>query len=210
MKHSRFTAVLSAFFTGMVGFLAGCINVEYVAKTDLSPLPDDAKVVVYYDKTQFPVPEKERILVGNITASASTSSYNLSQIKARVVEVARAHGSNAVLIISIDHRKSGEVRSDQAKNESAPSWTPIDNSSTDFQRESSQDFFMGVKDPDLPIYLITVKADLYQIPASAILKEKPLKKEPVSSTRQEPDIKINIRSNLDDKAPQPVKNPDGN
>ncbi len=207
MKHSRFTAVLSAFFTGTVGFLAGCINVEYVSKTELPPLPDDAKVVVYYDKTQFPVPEKERIPVGSVTASASTSSYTLSEIKARVIEVARAHGANAILVISIDHKKEGEVRSDQAKNESAPTWNPIDNTSTDFQLEKSRDTYMGVKDPDIPIYLITLKAELFQIPASSIIKENPFKKEPASPTRQEPDIRINIRSNLDNNAPQPVNNP---
>jgi len=209
MKHAGFTAVLSAFVTGTVSLLTGFIHVDYVARKDLPPLPDDAKIVVYYEKTQFPVPEKERIPVGSVTASASTSSYKLSQIKDRVIELARAHGANAVLILSIDHQKEGEVRSDQVKNQSAPSWIPIDDTTSDFQQERSRDFFMGVKDPDLPVYKIILKAEFFQIPSSAILKEKPLKKEPVSAPRQEPDIKINIRSNLDDKAPQPVKTPDG-
>ena len=204
MKHSGPQAVLSAFFAGAVCLLNGCINVEYIGKKDLPPLPDDAKVVVYYEKTQFPVPEKERILVGDVTASASTASFRLSQIKDRVVSVARAHGANAVLIISIDHQKDGEVRSDQVKNQSAPSWTPVDDSSSDIQQAHNMDLATGAKDPDLPVYKITIKAELFKIPASSILKEKPLKKDALPPPRQEPDIRINIRSNLDGKTVTPA------
>jgi len=208
MKHSGPQAVLSAFSAGFACLLTGCISVEYVAKKDLAALPDDAKVVVYYEKTQFPVPEIERIPVGSVTASASTASYKLSQIKDRVVDVARAHGANAVLVISIDHQKDGEVRSDQVKNQAAPSWTPVDDSGSDIQQERNWELFSG-KDPELPLYKITIKAELYKIPSSSIIKEKVLKKDS-GSARQEPDIKINIRSNLGPDASKPAEKQSGN
>ena len=71
----KLTALLAA---GMLGLLGACIRTEYEAITEFPPLPDDMKVVTYYDKSQFPVDEKEQVEVGEATASAYTSSYTLS------------------------------------------------------------------------------------------------------------------------------------
>ncbi len=123
----------AAGLAAMLGLLCACIRTEYKEVADFPPLPNDIKIVTYYDKSQFPVPEKEQILVGDVTASAYTSSYTLNDMKQKLLRMARARGANAILIQNIEHKVDGQIRTDQVKNLSGPTWTPIDDSSTDAQ-----------------------------------------------------------------------------
>lgn len=88
--------------SAVLGMTTACISVTYEGVEDLPPLPSGAKVGVYYEKSLIPVPESQYTRIGEVTASGSTSSFTLTQIKARVVEEAREKGANGVLIQSVD------------------------------------------------------------------------------------------------------------
>ena len=139
MKKNILKKIDAVLLTGMLGMLCSCIRSDYRSIAEFPPLSEDMKVVTYYDKSQFPAPENEQILVGDATASAYTSSYTLNEIKEKLVRMARSHGANAVLIQSIEHKLDGQIRTDQVKNMSAPTWTPVDDSSTDSQQQRYMD-----------------------------------------------------------------------
>lgn len=193
----KFAALCCA---GLAGLLCACINVDYTQAAEFPPLPEDIRVVTYYENSQFPVPEKERILVGDVTAEASTASYTLAEIKQKLVRTARKHGANAILVLSIDHKFDGRVRSDQVKNMSTPSWTPVDTSASDIQEQHNMDSYVNGKDGTLPVYRITVKAQFYKIPDQAHARERIIvpdaPPEPGSETAvKKQDAAINIHSN---------------
>jgi len=173
----------------MLGMLCACIRSDYQSIAEFPPLSKDMKLVTYYDKTQFPAPENEQILVGNASASAYTSSYTLNDIKQKLIRMARSHGANAILIQSIDHKLDGQVRTDQVKNMSGPTWTPVDDSSTDAQQQRYMDLYSSARDGELPVYKITIKAQFYKLP------EKLLPKEHI------------LLSNPDTSAPAPAREP---
>ena len=158
--------------TVMLGLLCACIRVEYKAVAEFPPLPKDLNRVVYYDKTQFPVPAKEQILVGNVTESAYTSSYTLNDMKQKLISLARARGANAILIQNIEHKLDGQIRTDQVKNMSGPTWTPVDDSSSDAQQQRYMDLYSSAKDGELPVYKITIRAQFYKLPAQSQVKER--------------------------------------
>ena len=164
----KLTALLAA---GMLSLLGACIRTEYEAITEFPPLPDDMRVVTYYDKSQFPVDEKEQVEVGEATASAYTSSYTLSDIKQKLVRMAKSHGANAILVLSLDHKLDGQVRTDQVKNMSGPTWTPVDDSATDAREQRYMDLYSSAKDGELPVYKITIKAKFYKFPEQSQMKE---------------------------------------
>lgn len=176
----------AAALAGMLGLLCACISTDYKEIAEFPPLPKDIKVVTYYDKTQFPVPANEQILVGDASASAYSSSYTLSDIKQKLLRMARAHGANAVLILNIEHKVDGQVRTDQVKNMSAPTWTPIDDSSTDAQQQRYMDLYSRAKDGELPVYKITIRAQFYKLPHQEQVKE-PL---PIPDTQPPPAVKL--------------------
>jgi len=172
MKKGYLKKMTAAGLAAMLGLLCACISTEYKEVAEFPPLPKDIKVVTYYDKSQFPVPAKEQILVGDATASAYTSSFTLNDIKQKLVRMARTRGANAVLIQNIEHKLDGQIRTDQVKNMSGPTWTPVDDSSTDAQQQRYMDLYSRAKDGELPVYKITIRAQFYKLPEQSQVKER--------------------------------------
>jgi len=205
MKRENLKKLTAAGLAAMLGMLCACIRTDYKEIAEFPPLPKDIKVVTYYDKTQFPVPEKEQVLVGDASASAYTSSYTLNDIKRKLTGMAREHGANAVLILSIDHKLSGQVRTDQVKNLSGPTWTPVDDSSTDSQQQRYMDLYSRSKDGELPVYKITINAQFYKLPDQAVAGNQALLRDssgpaappaavqPDRTETKEPEIRIQNR-----------------
>ena len=162
--------IASLFVCTAAGFLTACISVTYEGMEDLPPLKSGARVGVFYEKNQIPVPESQWTKVGEVTASASTASFTMTQIKSRIIQEARDKGANGVLILSVDSLKTGEVRSDQVKNLSAPTWTTVDDSATNIAQSRDMLIYSSGSDPDLPTYTITIKALLFKLPESALKK----------------------------------------
>ncbi len=192
MKKRDLKKAAAAGLAAMLGLLCACIRTEYKEVADFPPLPNDIKIVTYYDKSQFPVPEKEQILVGDVTASAYTSGYTLNDMKQKLLRMARARGANAILIQNIEHKVDGQIRTDQVKNLSGPTWTPIDDSSTDAQQQRYMDLYSSAKDGELPVYKITIRAQFYKLPEQSQVKERilvpdnppPVRPEPAEKTKE--------------------------
>ena len=201
MKKIFLRKIAAVLLTGMLGMLCACIRSDYQSVAEFPPLSPDMKVVTYYDKSQFPAPENEQIKVGDATASAYTSSYTLNDIKQKLVRMARSHGANAVLIQSIEHKLDGQIRTDQVKNMSAPTWTPVDDSSTDSQQQRYMDLYSRARDGELPVYKITIKAQFYKLPEKLLTKEHLLLANPETPPPPPPEkpvreeSKIRIRNN---------------
>ena len=205
MNKGYLKKMTAAGLAAMLGLLCACISTEYKEAAEFPPLPKDIKIVTYYDKSQFPVPAKEQILVGDVTASAYTSSFTLNDMKQKLTRMAREHGANAVLIQNIEHKLDGQVRTDQVKNMSGPTWTPVDDSSTDAQQQRYMDLYSSAKDGELPVYKITIKAQFYKLPDQSQPKERILVPDqvPERSANGKTDkkasgseeLKINIRNN---------------
>ena len=172
MNKGYLKKMTAAGLAAMLGLLCACIRTEYKEAAEFPPLPKDLKVVTYYDKSQFPVQDKEQILVGDATASAYTSSFTLNDIKQKLIRMARARGANAVLIQNIEHKLDGQIRTDQVKNMSGPTWTPVDDSSTDAQQQRYMDLYSRAKDGELPVYKITIRAQFYKLPEQSQVKER--------------------------------------
>ena len=183
MKKVNLKKTAVSVLAAMLATLCACIRTEYKEIAEFPPIPKDIKVVTYYDKSQFPVPAKEQILVGNITASAYTSSFTLNDIKQKLLRMARSRGANAVLIQNIEHKLDGQIRTDQVKNMSGPTWTPVDDSSSDAQQQRYMDLYSSAKDGELPVYKITVRAQFYKLPEQSQVKEHILG----SAPRRQPD-----------------------
>ena len=200
MKTEIWRKTAAVMMTGMLSLLCACIRTDYQEVAAFPPLPNDIKVVTYYDKSQFPAPENEQILVGNASARASSSSYTLNDIKQKLIRMARARGANALLILGIDHKLDGQVRTDQVKNLSAPTWTPVDDSSTDAQQQRYMDLYSSARDGELPVYIITIKAQFYKLPDQFHAKEPIMLSEPPVAPRREetpekePQIRIQERN----------------
>ena len=205
MRKQKLKKNAAVLLTGMLGLLCACIRTDYKSIAEFPPLPKDIKVVTYYDKTQFPAAENELVQVGEAEASAYSSSYTLNDIKQKLVRMARSHGANAILIQSIDHKMDGQVRTDQVKNMSGPTWTPVDDSSTDAQQQRYMDLYSSAKDGELPVYKITIKAQFYKLPDQSQPKERIIVPDQVpersvnQKTGKDPseskELKINIRNN---------------
>lgn len=204
MKSMNLKKTAAAVLAGMLGLLCACIRTDYKAIAKFPPLPKDMKIVTYYDKSQFPVPPAEQVLVGDVSASAYTSSFTLNEMKQKLVGMARERGANAVLILNIEHKLDGQIRTDQVKNMSGPTWTPVDDSSTDAQQQRYMDLYSSAKDGELPVYKITIKAQFYKLPDQAQLKERILVPDQVperslngksdAKASESKDLKINIRN----------------
>ena len=205
MKPMNLRKTAASVLAGMLGLLCACIRTDYKEIAKFPPLPKEMKIVTYYDKSQFPVPPAEQILVGDVSASAYTSSYTLNEMKQKLVRMAREQGSNAILIQNIEHKLDGQVRTDQVKNMSGPTWTPVDDSSTDAQQQRYMDLYSSAKDGELPVYKITIKAQFYKLPDQSQPKERILVPDqaPERSVNKKTDkdpagskeLKINIRNN---------------
>lgn len=165
-KRGKTAAVLAA--SVLLGMMSACISVTYTGVEDLPPLASDAKIAVYYEKSLIPVPESQYTKIGEVTASASTASFTMTEIKARIIEEAREKGANGVLIQSVDMQKDGEVRSDQVKNLGAPTWTTVDNSASNIAQERELLIYSSGSDPDVPTYRITIRAMLFSMPEAAL------------------------------------------
>ena len=197
MNKGYLKKMTAAGLAAMLGLLCACISTEYKEAAEFPPLPKDLKVVTYYDKSQFPVQDKEQILVGDATASAYTSSFTLNDIKQKLTRMARAYGANAILIQNIEHKLDGQIRTDQVKNMSGPTWTPVDDSSTDAQQQRYMDLYSRAKDGELPVYKITIRAQFYKLPEQSQVKERilvpdtppPVRPEP-GKEKKEPTLKL--------------------
>ena len=172
MKKVNLKKTAVSVLAAMLGTLCACIRTDYKGIAEFPPLPKDVKIVTYYDKSQFPVPAKEQILVGDITASAYTSSFTLNDIKQKLLRMARSRGANAILIQNIEHKLDGQIRTDQVKNMSGPTWTPVDDSSSDAKQQRYMDLYSSAKDGELPVYKITVRAQFYKLPEQSQVKER--------------------------------------
>ena len=172
MNKGYLKKMTAAGLAAMLGLLCACISTEYKAVAEFPPLPKDVNIVTYYDKSQFPVPDKEQILVGDVTASAYTSSFTLNDMKQKLTQMARERGANAILIQNIEHKLDGQIRTDQVKNMSGPTWTPVDDSSTDAQQQRYMDLYSRAKDGELPVYKITIRAQFYKLPEQSQVKER--------------------------------------
>ena len=100
--------------------------------------------------------------------------------------MARARGANAVLIQNIEHKLDGQIRTDQVKNMSGPTWTPVDDSSTDAQQQRYMDLYSRAKDGELPVYKITIRAQFYKLPEQSQIKERLLLPDSPPPVRPEP------------------------
>ena len=69
MKSMILKKTAAAVLAGMLGLLCACIRTDYKEIANFPPLPKDMKIVTYYDKSQFPVPPAEQLLVGDVSAS---------------------------------------------------------------------------------------------------------------------------------------------
>ena len=172
MNKGYLKKMTAAGLAAMLGLLCACISTEYKAVAEFPPLPKDVNIVTYYDKSRFPVPDKEQILVGDVTASAYTSSFTLNDMKQKLTRMARERGANAILIQNIEHKLDGQIRTDQVKNMSGPTWTPVDDSSTDAQQQRYMDLYSRAKDGELPVYKITIRAQFYKLPEQSQVKER--------------------------------------
>ena len=186
MNKGYLKKMTAAGLAAMLGLLCACISTEYKAVAEFPPLPKDVKIVTYYDKSQFPVPAREQILVGDVTASAYTSSFTLNDIKQKLTRMARERGANAILIQNIEHKLDGQIRTDQVKNMSGPTWTPVDDSSTDAQQQRYMDLYSRAKDGELPVYKITIRAQFYKLPEQSQVKERILVPDTPPPVRPEP------------------------
>ena len=186
MKKVNLKKTAVSVLAAMLGVLCACIRTEYKEIAEFPPLPKDVKIVTYYDKSQFPVPAKEQILVGDASASAYTSSFTLNDIKQKLLRMARSRGANAVLIQNIEHKLDGQIRTDQVKNMSGPTWTPVDDSSTDAQQQRYMDLYSRAKDGELPVYKITIRAQFYKLPEQSQVKERILVPDTPPPVRPEP------------------------
>ena len=205
MKSMILKKTAAAVLAGMLGLLCACIRTDYKEIAKFPPLPKEMKIVTYYDKSQFPVPPAEQILVGDVSAKAYTSSYTLNEMKQKLIRMARARGANAILIQNIEHQLDGQIRTDQVKNMSGPTWTPVDDSSTDAQQQRYMDLYSSAKDGELPVYKITIRAQFFKLPDQAQVKERILVPDqvPERSVNEKTDkkasenkeLKINIRNN---------------
>ena len=199
MRKQELKKTAAVLLTGMLGLLCACIRTDYKPIAEFPPLPQDIKVVTYYDKSQFPAAENELVQVGDAEASAYSSSYTLNDIKQKLARMARSHGANAVLIQSIDHKLDGQVRTDQVKNMSAPTWTPVDDSSTDAQQQRYMDLYSRSLDGELPVYKITIKAQFYKLPEKLQPKEHLIQSDltppPREKEKREESATIRVQNN---------------
>lgn len=158
----------------LMWFVCGCISVSYVpadAEKVYTALGEDDRSEIYYEASAIPGKAGERVFVGSAEAEGSTSFCTLTDIKNKLMDRARKQGANVVLITEILHKESGMVRSDQVKNMDAPTWTPADDSASSVTAQRNMDVYMGNRDPDVPVYEITMKARFYRIPQGLLVKE---------------------------------------
>lgn len=151
-----------------------CISMSYVPadkEKNYKPLTEEERSEIYYEESLIPGSAKERVLVGSAEASGSTSACTLTDIKNKLMDCARKHGANVVLVTEISHKDAGQVRSDQVKNLSSPTWTPADDSASNATAQRNNDLYMSGSDPDVPVYKITIKARFYRIGADKLAKE---------------------------------------
>lgn len=181
--------VCSAVLSGM---LSACISVDYKPATQKTypALAKDARVEIFYEKSKIPAPAADQTVIGNCTASTSTSSHTLLEVKRKLMKYARENGANVVLIENIEHKQNGQVRSDQLKNQVSPAWTPVDTSATSVTNlENTELSTIKSNSVDIPTYRITVKAQFIKIPdymlsklkytptAKPVLRKKEIKQE---------------------------------
>ncbi|MBP5183261.1 MAG: hypothetical protein J6331_09580 [Lentisphaeria bacterium] len=144
-----------------------CIRLEYSGET-LKPLDEDARVGVYYNASKLPLPPEKLKKVGTLSASSSTASHTVNDMRQKILECAREHGANVVLFTSVEYTPDGEARPDQIQNISAPGWDRVDNTETNVRQEWSAFLNTGRNETDIPIYKVKMNAVLYLAPAELL------------------------------------------
>ncbi|MBO4304228.1 MAG: hypothetical protein J6A21_06550 [Lentisphaeria bacterium] len=178
---------LSLFFT------ASCIRLEYSGET-LKPLDEDARVGVYYNAEKLPLPPDELKKVGTLSATASTSSSTVNDMRRKILECAREHGANVVLFTSVEYTPDGEARPDQIQNIAAPGWDRVDNTETNVRQEWSAFLNAGKNDTDITTYKVKMSAVFYLAPAE-LLKPREVqqtRKPAFHVPKAEKQVKVNV------------------
>ena len=136
---------------------SGCASYDYDGET-FESLNSNTPVTVWVSPEQYDGVRKK---IG-VLKFVSRSGANTKEIRNDLRAYARKHGADAVMIVTMKRVKSGQVREDQLRNESAPGWVVEDDSATSSQYMNNSLLYSSGKDPDKQLYKTFVTADLYR------------------------------------------------
>ena len=164
MMFTENKIVLSVFVLSFAAlFLTGCGSIQYDGISD-SPLPSDAPVMVFYDKSQIGTNDFSVLGTAVLEASPNASRRDIQE---KLIKFARKHGANGVLFISIDQVKASEAREDQIYNRNAPGWggeTVKEGTSTTSLWDTI--YYSSGKDEEKAVYKTVAKAELLSLSSS--------------------------------------------
>lgn len=153
-------------------FTTSCIRVEYTPGAEmLPPLPEDAKILVLYNAEKLPLPRQKLKAAGVISATASTASNTVNDMRNKIMLYARKHGANIILFHSVEYTPDGEARSDQIQNIAAPTWDRVDNTQSNAREFWSTFLYSEANETDIPIYTVKMQAELFFAP-DPLIREK--------------------------------------
>lgn len=183
--------------------LTACTNIEFTPAEKLSPLPEDARMGIFYDPAKLPLPVEKLKKAGTIVAVSSSSGNTINDLRNKIIEEAREHGANIVLFTSVDYSQAGDARSDQIRNIAAPGWDRVDNTQSNVRQEWNTFQFSDAKENYQTIYKVTMKADLYYAPQD-VLKPRnvPVRRKPVLPETDDKELRFRIRTTAENA---PVK-----
>lgn len=173
--------------------LTGCIQIDYQGES-LKELPEDARIGVYYNPDKLPLPVGKMKKVGTLSATASTSSNTVNDMRNKIMKCARNHGANVILFTSVEYTPDGEARPDQIQNIASPGWDRVDNTQSNVRQEWSAFLYTGAKEPDIAIYTVKMKAELFLAPAHLLKgKDVPQKRTPSFPVPEKKELRINVK-----------------
>lgn len=110
MSLASKSALLSFASMAALFVCASCVNVAYDGDSK-SPKAKRSDVKVFMDKSRIPVADYK--VLGTATVSAPPS-YTAAEVEMKLVDFAKEHGADGVLILSVDRQDDGVLRPDQA------------------------------------------------------------------------------------------------
>lgn len=138
--------------------LTGACTVYDYEGVSREPLDADAKVRIFTSEEQKPL-SGERLGELRFTSNAGATSGEIHQA---LVKQAREHGADVILIRKMAKIPAGKARVDQLRNEQAPSWNRIDNSTTSTQYMTNTIEYANISDPEKTIYKTEVEAEFFR------------------------------------------------
>lgn len=135
--------------------LTGACTVYDYDGISREPLDSDAKVRIFTSEEQTPV-SGEKLGVLRFTSNAGATSGDIYKA---LMNQAREHGADIILIRKMAKIPAGKAREDQLRNEQAPSWNRIDNSTTSARYMTNTIEYADVSDPEKTIYRTEVEAE---------------------------------------------------